>query len=231
MSIYLLEDAVAALGDLKNKVVFLGAATLPLWITDPAAPPLRPTIDVDVVVEVTTLISYNRFEARLREAGFVDEGTVLGRFLFGDEKTLQLDAIPADASLLGFENRWQQESLPAAVTITLPSQSTLRALPPPQLLATKLEAFAGRGHGDFFASQDFEDIVALIDGREELVGEVAGSGERLRAYVAGELNPYLQNPRAHDAVVAHLEPGGEARERADSVVVPRMRALAQSPIS
>lgn len=66
MSIELLEEAAAALGDLKEEVVFLGAATLVLWVSDAAAPPLRPTADVDVVVEVTSLIAYNDFEARLR---------------------------------------------------------------------------------------------------------------------------------------------------------------------
>lgn len=55
MSIELLEAAEEALGDMKSEVVFLGAATLTLWITDEAAPPLRPTADVDVVVDVTSL--------------------------------------------------------------------------------------------------------------------------------------------------------------------------------
>lgn len=83
MSIELLEEAAAALGELTDEVVFLGAATLPLWITDPAAPPVRPTADVDVIVEVTTLIAYNEFEQRLRKVGFRDEGTMIGRFLLG----------------------------------------------------------------------------------------------------------------------------------------------------
>lgn len=85
MSIELLEEAAAALGGIRDEVVFLGAATLPLWITDEAAPPLRSTADVDVVAEVTTLIEYDRFEARLRSAGFRDEGSVRGRFLFGPD--------------------------------------------------------------------------------------------------------------------------------------------------
>lgn len=55
MSLELLELAVRSLDqELLGEVVFVGAATLPLWITDEAAPPLRPTADVDVVVEVAT---------------------------------------------------------------------------------------------------------------------------------------------------------------------------------
>lgn len=54
MSVELLERAAAALGELSAEVVFVGGATVSLWITDPGAPPPRPTLDVDVVVEVSS---------------------------------------------------------------------------------------------------------------------------------------------------------------------------------
>ena len=38
MSIELLEAAADALGNLLGEVVFVGGATIGLWITDPAAP-------------------------------------------------------------------------------------------------------------------------------------------------------------------------------------------------
>jgi len=67
VSLELLELAVRSLDqELLGEVVFVGAATLPLWITDEAAPPLRPTADVDVVVEVATRMEYAAFEQRLR---------------------------------------------------------------------------------------------------------------------------------------------------------------------
>jgi len=48
MSIELLERAADALEPLLSDVVFLGGASIVLWITDPAAPAPRPTKDVDV---------------------------------------------------------------------------------------------------------------------------------------------------------------------------------------
>jgi hypothetical protein len=39
-------------------VAFLGGAAIALWITDPAAPAVRATDDVDVIVEVGSLIDY-----------------------------------------------------------------------------------------------------------------------------------------------------------------------------
>jgi hypothetical protein len=42
----------------------------------------------------------------------------------------------------------------------------------PYLLATKLEAFRGRGDGDFAGSTDIEDIILIIDGRPSVLEEV-----------------------------------------------------------
>ncbi len=186
MSIELLEQAASALGKMTDEVVFLGAATLVLWISDPAAPLPRPTADVDVVVvEVTSLGGFYEMEEKLRRAGFRDEETVLGRFLFGINDA-QLDVIPADAAILGFKNWWQRASLPSAVDRTLPSGKEISCLPAPNLLATKLEAFSERGREDYVGSPDFEDIVALIDGRAELYDEVVAANPDLRAYISGD---------------------------------------------
>jgi hypothetical protein len=43
MSITLIERAASVLDDLLEEVVFVGGATVGLWITDPAAPEPRPT--------------------------------------------------------------------------------------------------------------------------------------------------------------------------------------------
>ena len=107
----------------------------------------------------------------------------------------------------------------------MPSGTSIRALPAANLLATKLEAFANRGRGDYLGSPDFEDIVALVNGREELSVEVSGARAELRAYVAKELEGHLGEDRAIDAIVAHLEAGGDGRQRASSVVLPRLRRM------
>ena len=62
MSIELLERAADALRPLLSEVVFLGGASIVLWITDPAAPTPRPTKDVDVVVEVSSRFEFHAFE-------------------------------------------------------------------------------------------------------------------------------------------------------------------------
>jgi hypothetical protein len=68
VSLPLLELAAEHLGELLPEVAFVGGATVALWITDPAAPPVRPTNDVDVIVEVATTSEFHSFEERLRAA-------------------------------------------------------------------------------------------------------------------------------------------------------------------
>ena len=61
------------LGNLLEKVVFLGGSATGLLITDPAAPDVRMTQDVDVIVEAATWIEYHRLEQELLQRGFVQD--------------------------------------------------------------------------------------------------------------------------------------------------------------
>lgn len=229
MSIELLERAAAALADLRDEVVFVGGATIVLWITDPAAPTPRPTIDVDVIVEVTTRPQLTRFDQALRDHGFREDrdSGVIGRWNHGTD--LILDAIPADASLLGFENHWQRQSLPHAQTKKLPSGTTIRAVSPPYLLATKLEAYTGHGQGDLFGSRDLTDILALFDGREELTDEIAAAPDDVRTYIADQLDTLATTPRFLDAIHGSLAPDPASQSRADTAILPRIDAARERP--
>ncbi|MEA2128976.1 MAG: hypothetical protein QOJ85_1867 [Solirubrobacteraceae bacterium] len=226
MSIALLETACAALGDLLGEVVFVGGATVGLWITDPAAPDPRPTKDVDVIVEVTTRREYNAFGRRLREHRFREDqqSGVICRWLHADGGLI-LDAMPTDASMLGFTNRWQAAAVPHALERVLPSGTRIAAVSPPFLVATKLEAFAGRGGDDYMGSRDFADIVSLFDGRAELAEEIADAPGELREYLAAELARHQRHPRFLDGIYGALTPDVASQDRAERVVVPRMAAV------
>jgi len=58
-----------ALGPLKNDVVFVGGATVSLY-ADRRAIEIRPTDDVDIVVEIATRVEYAELEEQLRKMGF-----------------------------------------------------------------------------------------------------------------------------------------------------------------
>lgn len=222
----MLEMAAGHLEPLIEEVVFVGGATIELWISDPLAPPLRATADVDVIVEISTRRDYYRFEKRVRGLGFNNdsETKVICRFRHS-ETELILDVMPTKASILGFENRWQAQAFAHAVDVALPKGRTIRAIPPPFLLATKLEAFEGRGKLDFYESRDFEDIVRLIDGRGELPAEVAAAPEDLRDYISEQFESFSGHTQFDNGLEGALPAGGEVRKRVDDVMWPRVREL------
>jgi predicted nucleotidyltransferase len=59
-NIELLARVATALGDLRERVTFVGGCATGLLITDPAASPVRATQDVDAIVAVVSLADYHR---------------------------------------------------------------------------------------------------------------------------------------------------------------------------
>ena len=68
----------------------------------------------------------------------------------------------------------------------------------------RLEAFRGRGRGDFHASSDLEDITTVLDGRPTVVDEVAASPRELRRYIGKEVERLLNNLEFVNAMTGHL---------------------------
>ena len=54
-----------ALGELNNEVVFVGAAMVSLYIDDPAAEDIRPTKDIDLTFQITTVGKLEQLRASL----------------------------------------------------------------------------------------------------------------------------------------------------------------------
>jgi hypothetical protein len=198
------------LGPLLPEVGFVGGCATALLITDPAAAEPRITYDVDVIVEVASYSEYAKLSKRLRTLGFSEdasEGAPLCRWTSGG---MMLDVMPTDDKILGFSNRWYAAALRDAAEVRL-SDLRLRVVTAPYFIGTKLEAFRGRGKGDFFASRDLEDLVAVIDGRPSVVEEVNAAPPDLRAYIADEVGTLLDNRQFIEALPAHL-PGDDASQ-------------------
>ncbi|WP_295957095.1 hypothetical protein [Rhodoferax sp.] len=59
-----------ALGPLRERVVFVGGCATGLLMSQPALADIRPTEDVDAIVEVTTLAGYHLVTEELVARGF-----------------------------------------------------------------------------------------------------------------------------------------------------------------
>ena len=201
------------LGSLRERVVFLGGAATSLLITDPALPHIRITFDVDVIVEVLSRIEYYRLEDSLRELGFtqsIDSDHPVCRWSFHD---VIVDVMPTDAEILGFSNRWYSQAIQHSVTVKLDDDLEIRSVTAPFFLATKIDAFFGRGGGDFLSSHDIEDIISLFNGRKELIGEVTRSSPELRAFLSATFKAFLANEPFLESIPGHLlpDPANQAR--------------------
>jgi hypothetical protein len=196
---------------LLDELVFVGGSVTGLLITDEGAAEPRTTLDVDAIAEITTYREYAAFGERLGALGFrVDtcEGAPLCRWVQG---TTILDVMPLDEHILGFSNRWYRAAMASAVSQQISEDLKIRVLAAPLFLATKLEAFKGRGHGDFFGSRDLEDLTAVVDGRPSLINEVNDGTTDLRAYISYEIRTLLATPGFGDALPGYLFPTRQAK--------------------
>lgn len=215
-------EAAELLGDLAREVVFTGGASVGLLITDPAVPAVRPTLDIDVIVEVASLAEYYRLQERLRAKGFSEsmEDKVICRWRHG---SIILDVMPTDEKILGFANRWYAEAVRNAQEMAI-SGVNLHLVTSPYFLGTKLEAFRGRGKQDFMSSHDMEDIVAVLDGRPEIGADIRQAKGDIRAYLVAELGRLLANRDFLDALPGHL-PGDSASQQRVPLILERMRRI------
>ena len=220
-----LELVAFALGDLRRELVLVGGCSVGLLISDPASPPVRETIDVDLVAEVTSLKEYYGVCEKLSQCGFQQsaEDDHLCRWVRG---RLKLDVMPSSNEVLGHStNRWYPEAVATARDIVLANGLTVRVVSPPLFLATKLEAFHDRGNRDYAASHDLEDIINVVDGRPELAGEVDMAPEAVRGYLRNEFDELLADERFVDAIPMHLR-GDAASQARVPIILERMRRFA-----
>ena len=218
-----LSAAVTKLEPLLNKIVFVGGCITGLLVTDFAAAPTRPTLDVDVIVEAASYVEFTVLENQLRRLGFREcrtEHTPICRWVSGD---LLLDFMPTDPSILGFSNRWYRPALRNTDRMTI-GENEIRFITAPYFVATKLEAFRGRGKSDFRMSHDLEDIVTVIDGRPELLNEVRVTSAELQKYLSDKFRELLSNRDFLEALPGNLLPDAASQQRL-GLVVQRLRQL------
>jgi len=144
----ILEMAVDLLGPLSDDMVFVGGCATGLLISDPAAPPIRATEDVDVIVEVASLHDYHRLSSALRKRGFKEDMRRDAPICRWTASGVVLDVMPTSPEVLGFGNDWYRAAAEAAVYAELPSGNRIRMPTAPYFLVAKLAVFEGRGKGD-----------------------------------------------------------------------------------
>ncbi len=215
----------ALLRPMLGELVFVGGAVTSLLVTDEGAGLPRTTLDVDAIAEISSYAEYTVFGERLRALGFSEDTSEDAPLCRWVHSGTILDVMPLDETILGFSNRWYRAAMEASATHQLLQDLEIRAVTAPYFLATKIEAFKGRGRGDFLTSHDLEDLTFVIDGRSTIIEEVQTETSLLREYLLTEIAGLLAAPGFIDALPGYLLPDAASQARIGTVLR-RLRAVA-----
>jgi predicted nucleotidyltransferase len=206
-----------ALGDLCEQVIFVGGCATGLLVTIERAQVIRPTDDVDIVAQVATTADYHQLESKLRRKGFVQDMSMDAPICRWSYQGIAVDVMPTDEKILGFANCWYPLAIETAEHIALDDETKIRLISAPLFIATKLEAFEGRGKGDMLLSHDLEDIVTVIDGRPSLIAEMRLVPRDLQEYISEKFTLLLASEAFLSALSGHLPGDGASQSRLPSL--------------
>lgn len=192
-----------ALGEIAEEVVFVGGATVSLYADRPSVE-TRPTDDVDIMVEVAGYGEYTALEERLRKKGFSNDQTsgVICRYQING---IIVDVMPTDQQILGFSNRWYKPAFTSAIVVKPEIDYSFRILRPDYFIATKFEAFMGRGNNDGRTSSDFEDIIFVLNNRTTIWNELLDSDPDALKYFRECFTSLLHVPYLQEWISASLD--------------------------
>lgn len=192
-----------SLGDLREKVVFVGGATVALYASREVFE-VRPTDDVDVIIEILNYKDRVLLEETLRNLGFMHDisSGIVCRYIIDK---ITVDIMPTDDTSIGFSNKWYPEGFRKAIEYKIDEHLQIRILTPPYFIATKMEAYKGRGEGDGRTSHDFEDIVYVLEQRAQIWDEFKSADDQVQQYLKTEFNALLRNRNIFEWVDCHVE--------------------------
>lgn len=215
-NIEMVQTIAKGLGSLLDELVFVGGAITSLYIEDEAVRTIRPTEDVDCVIQIAKRSEYTALEEKLRGMGFkhcTEKGSPICRWIY---RGIMVDVMPNDPEILGFANRWYDEGLKNTVQITLPDEQKISILTLPLFVATKIEAFHGRRERDFRLSHDIEDIITVLDGQVDFK-KFDETPQAVKEYLKNQFREFLADSVFIESISGHMEFGSENKGRVQRI--------------
>ncbi len=117
-------------------------------------------------------------------------------------------------------------AIQTATPASLPSGKVIRLITASFFMGTKMEAFYDRGENDYYMSHDLEDFIAVVEGREQLLEELADAPADLREYLKEAIGKLLGNERFLEALPGYV-PGDSISQRRIPIVIERLRKMGE----
>jgi predicted nucleotidyltransferase len=194
-----------ALMPLHTQVVFVGGATVSLY-ADRKAEEVRPTDDVDVLIEIWAYKDYAAIEEQCRNLGFENdkESGIIGRYKV---QGITVDIMTTTDDVLGFTNKWYKNGFRDSIEYSIDDDCSIRIFTAPYFIASKLEAFKSPdrlNNNDGIYSSDFEDIIFVLENRLSIWEDIKKADNNLNEYLRHEFGQLMNNPFFEEWIEAHL---------------------------
>lgn len=198
----LIGKVAKALGDLNNEAVYVGGAVVSLYVNDPAAPDVRPTDDVDITLEITSVGKLEELRQQLTKKGFRQspKDDVICRFRYDD---ILVDVMATRPVGWAPANPWFEPGFDHLQEIDIDGIS-IKILSLSFYLASKISAFRGRAK-DPRTSHDLEDITYVLDNRTDLADEIIQAPKDVLDFLIEEFEQMLGDSTITEAIQANLE--------------------------
>jgi predicted nucleotidyltransferase len=207
INIVRLKAVAKILSTLEDEFVFVGGATVSLYATNPElASEVRPTDDVDVVVEIASYADYVKLDKKLRSVGFVND-TASGVYCRYRIHGIIVDVMPTDDEAIGFTNKWYPEGFKNSIEVSLYDVISIKIFSLPFFIASKWEAYKGRGKDDFRTSKDFEDLVYIFENVDDLNIQIDQAPDYLQEYFKNEFRGLFTTGKFEEGLYSHLQGG------------------------
>ncbi len=216
-NITMLEIIAKALNNLRKDFVFVGGSVAELYADKPELSDIRPTNDIDCIIEISSNIEYYKLEDLLRKNGFkndISDEAPICRWIY---KGIKVDVMPTDEKILGFSNKWYLKGIENKISKQLQDGTSIFILSPEYYLATKFEAHNNRGTNDLRQSHDFEDIIYLLDNKSDIMDYINNSSIEIKIYLKKQFFNLLKNPNILEGIESALSIGSTA-ERAETII-------------
>lgn len=216
-NIAMLQTVAAGLGELKNEMVFVGGSVAELYVDNPAASDIRPTQDIDCVIELSSRTEHAKLEEALRAKKFANDttqGAPICRWVY---REILVDVMPTDPVVLGFTNIWYEDGVTNKITKILPDGQEIFVFPVEYYIAAKFEAHKSRGGNDLRQSHDFEDIIYIFDNCLNILENIQNANEDVKEYLRQECQSLMANDNLTEGIETAL-PYGSDEESTDIIL-------------
>ena len=199
-NIEMLQIVAEGLNSLIGEMVFVGGAVAELYADNPAASDIRPTTDIDCVIELSSRKDHAKLENELRQRTFMNDTSKDAPICRWVYRGIKVDVMPTDSDILGFTNKWYAEGIENRIQKTLPGGQEINIFSPAYYLASKFDAHKGRGGTDLRQSQDFEDIIYVIYNCTNLYENIANANLSVKTYLINECKALIKNNNINEGI-------------------------------